>query len=179
MSDKQKYQADGLRWLHELEVLNHPQVINNIKLNVFVQSKQIKEVELLIYREKKSMLVLIELGWFGRKFKKKQIFEDVHNSLQQLLPSFRFRVTDEPAIMQLAVERVKQALSGGAYEKASIVNVTNDLQSVGSESGQDQKAENIESGTGDLSTDQEEQQESVESILEEISLVDSEDQQKT
>lgn len=120
MDDKQKFQFEGLKWLHEMEFINHPQVVNNIKLNILMTSNRIKEVELLIYREKKSILVLVELSWIGRKFFKKQIFEDVHESLQQLLPSFRFRVTDDPKIMEMAVEKVKRALTGGTNETTSI-----------------------------------------------------------
>lgn len=119
MDDKQKFQFEGLKWLHEMEYINHPQVVNNIKLNILMASNRINEVELLIYREKKSILVLLELTWMGRKFFKKQIFEDVHDALQQLLPSFRFRVTDDPKIMEMAVEKVKRALTGGKNETAS------------------------------------------------------------
>ncbi len=174
MDEKQKYQVDGLKWLHELEVLNHPQVINNIKLNIFITSKHIKEVELLIYREKKSMLVLVELGWFGRKFFKKRIFEDVHNTLQQLLPSFRFRVTDDPAIMNLAVERVKQALSGGTHEKASnpALSPNNELLTNEPAPRQDTQIENIEGRTEDLPTNQEEQPKTDEQVFSNIGLKD-------
>lgn len=114
--DRLKYQLEGIKWLAELELLNNPQLINNIKLNILVVSKQIKEVELLIYRENRTMLVLLELSWFGRKFFKRRIFEEVEDSLSQILPSFRFRVTDDPKIMELAVARVKQALTGGKNE---------------------------------------------------------------
>jgi hypothetical protein len=109
--DRLKYQLEGIKWLAELELLNNPQLINNIKLNILVVSKQIKEVELLIYRENRTMLVLLELSWFGHRFFKRRIFEEVEDSLSQILPSFRFRVTDDPKIMELAVARVKQALT--------------------------------------------------------------------
>lgn len=117
--DRSKYQYEGMKWIVELELLNSPQVINTIKLNIFAASTAIKEAELLIYRENKAMLVLLELSWFGRTFKKKQIFEDVQESLTLLLPSFRFRVTDDPKIMNMAVDKVKQALTGGKYENNS------------------------------------------------------------
>ena len=110
--DKFRYQLEGLKWLAELEMLNHPQLINQLKLNVMMTSKHIKEVELLIYRENKSMLVLLELSWLGRKFFKKSIFADVEDVLTQILTSFRFRVTDDPKIMEMAVAKVKRALGG-------------------------------------------------------------------
>lgn len=117
--DRQKFQYEGIKWLFELELLNHPQAINHMKLNILMVSKRIKEVELLIYRENKSMLVLLDLTWVGRKFFKRKIFTDVHEVLHQLLPSFRFRVVDDPRIMELAVEKVKKALTGGQNENAS------------------------------------------------------------
>lgn len=79
-------------------------------------SKSIKEVEFLIYREKKSMLVLLELSWFGRKFGRKNIISEVEQVLSQMLPTFRFRITENPAIMNMAVETVKHALRGGKNE---------------------------------------------------------------
>lgn len=123
--DKAKYQYEGVKWLYEMEMLNHPQLINQIKLNILMVSNRIKEAELLIYRENKSMLVLLELSWFGRRsWIKKQIFASVHDILSQLLPSFRFRVTDDPKIMEMAIAQIKRALTGGLNENASLVRPT-------------------------------------------------------
>lgn len=127
--DKTKFQYEGIKWLAELELVNHPQLINTIKFNVLTVSKQIKEVELLIYREQKSILILLELSWFGRKFFKKQIFTEVQELLSQLLPNFRFRVTDDPKIMNMAVALVQKAVSGGNNEK-DINNSTNTVSPV-------------------------------------------------
>ncbi len=102
----------------EMELLNHPQAINTIKFNILMASNRIKEVEILTMRENKTMLVLLDLTWIGRKFFKTRIFSEVEEILTQLLPSFRFRVIDDPEIMKLAVERVKQALTGGKNENA-------------------------------------------------------------
>lgn len=117
--DRTKFQYEGMKWLMELELLNDPQAINNIKLNIMITSNRIKEVELLIYRENRSMLVLLDLTWIGRKFFKQRIFAEVQDILTQMLPSFQFRVTDNPEIMKLAIERVKKALTGGKYENDS------------------------------------------------------------
>lgn len=123
--NKSRFQYEALKWMYELEMLEHPQLINNLKMNVMIQSKSIKEVELLIYREKKSILVLIELSWFGRKFKRKSILSDVHEGLSQLLPTFRFRVTEDPKIMEMAVEQVKRALTGGNVSEIPNVPASN------------------------------------------------------
>lgn len=119
MNDNTKYQYKGLKWLMEMELLNDPQAINTLKLNILMTSKRIKEVELLIYRENKTMLVLLDLTWIGRKFFKKTIFEEVEGALVQLLPSFRFRVTDDTKIMGMAIAKVKKALIGGSNENPS------------------------------------------------------------
>lgn len=142
--DRTKYQYEGMKWFVELELLNHPQVINTLKLNIFMASKSIKEAELLIYRENKAMLVLLELSWFGRTFNKRRIFEDVQESLSQLLPSFRFRITDDPRIMGLAVAKVKQALTGGKNE-----NVSN---TSGNVNGQSNSGQSVQSSSGENST---------------------------
>lgn len=117
--ERQKFQYEGMKWLMEMELLDDPQAINTIKLNILALSRNIKEVELLIYRDQKSMLVLLDLSWIGRKFFKKRIFGEVYDILQQLLPTFRFRVVDDPKIMELSIARVKQALTGGTYENSS------------------------------------------------------------
>jgi hypothetical protein len=117
--ERTRFQQEGLKWLIEAELLQDPQAINNIKFNILMVSPSIKEAELLIYRENKTMLVLLELTWFGRKFRKQRIFPEVQDILTQLLPSFRFRITENPKIMEMAVERVKQALTGGKNENTS------------------------------------------------------------
>lgn len=121
--DRQKYQHEGLKWLFELDLLSQPQAINTIKFNILALSNRISEVELLIYREKKSMLVKVDLTWFGRKFYKKQIFSDINEMLTQLLPTYRFRVTDDQAILDLAIAQVTKALTGGTNESTTISSI--------------------------------------------------------
>lgn len=111
--DKQKFQYEGLKWLLEMQVLDDPQLVNNLKMNVLVTSTSIRDVEFLFFREKRQMLVCVELNWFGRKFKRNQIMVEVKEVLSQLLPSFSIRIVDDPKIMELAIERVKQTLTGG------------------------------------------------------------------
>lgn len=117
--DKLKYQYEGLKWLVEMEMLHHPQLLNTIKLNILMVSKHIKEVELLIYRENKSILVLVELSWWGRRpWMKRRLFSETSDILLQILPTFEFRVTDNPAIMNAAIELVKKAVSSSTKEES-------------------------------------------------------------
>jgi hypothetical protein len=143
--DRTKYQAEGMKWFLELELLSHPQVVNNLKLNILAVSPKIREVELLIYREQKSMLVLLDLTWIGRKFFKKRISEEVQDILSQMLPSFRFRITDDPKIMEMAINLVKKALTGGNYDQNS--NPSNGTNKHGSQQQSGIKPQILESGS--------------------------------
>ncbi len=122
-NERQKFQVSGLKWLQEMEFINHPQMINTIKLNVLMQSERIKDVEFLIYRENRSILVCLHLTWIGRTFFKKSIVRDVGDIVSQLIPSFKYRVIDDRRILELAITKVKNAITGGTQsENASIPN---------------------------------------------------------
>lgn len=108
--DKAKFQYAGLRFLYEMELIDDPQLINNMKLNVFAISPRIKEVEFLSSYHHKSMLIWLDLDWFGRKFFEKRILADVTDRVKQLLPNFRFRVVSDRKIFDMALERVKTVL---------------------------------------------------------------------
>lgn len=169
--DKSKYQYEALKWMYEMEILNHPQVVNNIKLNVMVASPRIKEVELLIYREQKAMLVYLELSWLGKKFFKKRIITEVEEILSMLLPTFRFRVTSDPAIMNLAVERVKQALTGGKNEN---VNQSADNSSQSASSERSPVAQSVATGNPEaVPSDSQKQPETGSDVRQEASPDDS------
>lgn len=165
--ERTQYQQEGLKWLIEAELLQHPQAINNIKFNILMVSPSIKEVELLIYRENKSMLVLLELTWFGRKFLKKRIMPEVQDILTQLLPSFRFRITENPKIMEMAVERVKQALSGGTNENTSNNGDRNVQRATlsGDGAGSSTTGEAVSRVDESAETDQQKQSKTLETVL--------------
>lgn len=121
-------QAAGMKWMFEMELFQDPQrskaMINTMKMNVLSVSPRIKECEFLIYKENRQMLVLLYLTWWGRKFHKKAIFTDTYEVLNSLLPTFKFRVTDDPNIMELAVERLKKVFNGGNDEVRNDVSNT-------------------------------------------------------
>ncbi len=113
-SNAAKYQVAGLKWMLELELLDplNPAPLNALKLNVLMTSNRIKEVEFLIFREGRQMLVLLDLSWMGRKFFKREIFTDVHEVLKQMLPNFSFRITEDPKILNMAIAKVQNILGG-------------------------------------------------------------------
>lgn len=107
--EKLGLQANGLKWLYDMQLVEDPQLINNLKLNILVTSRYIREVEILSSQAHKSMLVYLEVGSIARFFFKKRIQAEALDRLQQLLPSFRFRVIFDRQILDLAVEKVKAA----------------------------------------------------------------------
>lgn len=114
--DKGKFQYSALKFVYDLELVDDPQLINNMKLNIFSVSSQIKEVEMVASYHTKSMLIWIDLAWLGKTFLKNRIEMGVLDRVQQLLPNFRFRVVSDRVILDLALEKVKKALKGGKNE---------------------------------------------------------------
>lgn len=104
-------QVNGLKWLYEMELVNDPQLINHLKLNVLARSKYIREVEILSSYSHKSMLVFVEMGKISKFFFKKRIEMEVLDLLRELLPNFRFRVIFERDILNLAIDQVKGAMT--------------------------------------------------------------------
>lgn len=156
--DKSKFQYEGLKWLYEMQLLDNPQLINNLKMNILLISTSIRDVELLVYREKKQMLIYIDLTWYGRKFKKDQIFIEVEEVVSQLLPSFKFRVTNDFNILALAIERVKQALTGRKNETNITASVSSDVPNGnGSETTGPSEAKDSTAISEDSQTDSKEQ----------------------
>src|SRR5690606_18085919 len=98
-----KTQAAGLKWLYEMELLNSPQLINNLKLNIFTTDTTIKDVELLIDQNTKGLLIYVKLSWWGRKFRQDRIKMNIEDLISQLLPTYRKRVIHERWIFDLAL----------------------------------------------------------------------------
>lgn len=104
--DKFKYQQNSLKWLFEMELITNPQALNNIKLNIFLVSKFIKDIQMLVDTEKKSMLIYVKLSWWGKKFYKKQIITDIYSMIEQLVPNYRFRITEDFDLLNKALTLV-------------------------------------------------------------------------
>ncbi len=152
MSDRQQYQSQGLQWLYEMEVLNSPHLVNNLKMNIMVVSERIKEVELLISRPHRSIMIWIDvdLGWFRKQVRFDGIQADILDIMEQLLPSYRFRVVHDKAIMELAITRLEESLKGVEGE----VSNTSDAGDTDGSTSEDELSE-----ASDILPDQEEQSE--------------------
>ncbi len=110
--EKGKFQFSGLKFLYDMELVDDPQLINNLKLNIFSVAPYIRDADLLSSYHHKSMLIWLDVNWLGRTFFEKRIVAGVSDRAQQLLPNFRFRVTTNRAIFDLALQKVKLALTG-------------------------------------------------------------------
>ena len=114
---KGKFQFAGLKFLYDMELVDDPQLINNMKLNVFDVSSSIKDCEFLSSYHHKSMLIWLDVNWIGKMLLEKRIVTGVTDRVQQLLPNFRFRVTTDRKIFDLALAKVEAVLKGETYEK--------------------------------------------------------------
>lgn len=107
--DYAKY--SGIKWLFELELIQDPQVINAIKMNILMISKHIKEIEILTVEQNKQMLILLELSWFGRTFYKKRLCNEALSVVKQLLPNFRIRVIDDRNLFQKSIDKLRKVVA--------------------------------------------------------------------
>lgn len=115
---KSKFQFAGLKFLYDMELIDDPQLINNMKLNVFDVSNFIRDVEFLSSYHHKSMLIWLDVSWLGKKLFEKSIVAGVTDRVQQLLPNFRFRVVTDRKIFDLSLEKVKIMMKGASHENA-------------------------------------------------------------
>lgn len=107
--EKAKFQYSALRWLYELELVQDPQLINNLKMNIFSVSTLIKEVEFLSSYQHRQLLILLDLSWIGKKFFAKKIIPAVEDRVKTLLPKFAIRVITDKVLFESAIEKVKKA----------------------------------------------------------------------
>lgn len=121
--EKGKFQYAGLKFLYEMELIDEPQLINNLKMNIFDISSSIKDIEFLSSYHHRQMLIYIEVSWFGRKFLMKRIEDGILERVKQLLPNFRFRVTSDRKILDLALKTVQSVLKGEQNESSNHANV--------------------------------------------------------
>jgi hypothetical protein len=147
----------GLKWLAEMEAVNSPVLLNMIYGNIY-SFPNVADAEILIDRFNKRMLVYIKFTWFVRKYwktRKKLVSISILDGLQELLPSFEFRIIEDKPLFDLAVQRMKESVLGGKSETVNkpndnvntddaTVSDTNDSTDAGSEASSDSIAEATE-----------------------------------
>lgn len=147
MDEKGKFQLGALKYLYEMELVDDPQLINNLKMNILMTSKRIKEVEFLISYHTRQILVYIDVSWVGKKFFLNRIKTDIYDILTQLLPNFKFRVTSNYDILELARQRVNEVMAGGSDEEG--FNNSSTGQQFGNGEDELQKESDILSNKGE------------------------------
>ena len=114
----------GLKWLYEMEAVNSPVLLNNLYGNIF-SFPNVNDAEILIDKNNRKMLILIHFNWLSRKIfknRKKQAIISILDQLQELLPSFTFRVIEDKDLFDLAVKRMTEHLNGGQNVKTNQSN---------------------------------------------------------
>lgn len=124
-----RFQKAAQAWIFEMNLINNPQAIDIIRLNVLMSSKYIKTCELLVSLEHTAILVWVDIpgkftNWrLGRKGLK-NICEDAERLLKKLMPSFAIRVTNQKEIFELSLKRI-QELAEGTFDEKSNPNTDN------------------------------------------------------
>lgn len=109
-SDSENVIAEGTKWLLEMELINSAHMENVLVLNIYNTSPFIIKTELVTDMYARKMLIFLELNWLGRNFFKKRTLQEIETVIQQALPSFQLRVTDDKSILDKSVEAAKKIL---------------------------------------------------------------------
>ena len=104
-----KFVPAALRWLFEIEAVNSTAVSNVLIINIYSSSPNIKDVEFLMDKAQKKMLIWLKFNWKANLFKKikENTSNSILNSLEELLPNFEFRITENRDIFDIALEKSK------------------------------------------------------------------------
>lgn len=133
----------GLKWLAEMEAVNSPVLLNIIYGNIY-SFPNVDNAEILIDKHNRKMLIWIHFNWSTRKFfknRKKETTINILDQLQELLPSFEFRIIEDKALFDLAVHRMTQYVLGGkehVTQSTSNNAGSNDADASSSDSKDDQ-----------------------------------------
>jgi len=103
-------QSFGIKWMYQMELIEDPELISNLKLNILMVSRSIQDVELLSIHNfgRKEMLVWLDVNWWGSTFLTKRLEENVLGVVSKLLPSFKLRVTLDRSILDKALVNVQK-----------------------------------------------------------------------
>ncbi len=104
--------AAGLSWLLENEAVSSPAVLNALILNIFRMVPGVVDIEFVIDSNAKKLLVYLEVTRWTRWFHLKKTELQVRQLLDQVLPSYKKRITSDREILQKAVKLVSGEKSG-------------------------------------------------------------------
>lgn len=103
-------QSEALRWLLEMEIVNDPNVLNSLILNIHKASDRIQDVEVVLDTPHKRMLVYLDVdcGWWRQATRQQEIHDAVANMLDEALPSYTHRVVFDRTVLNKALELVNK-----------------------------------------------------------------------
>lgn len=101
------YSKITLNWLYELEYVDSPALLNNLYENIFLTNKNIQDIEIVINKENRTILVFLKLTWYSKLVWRAEIHDRVISVLNKLLPEYRYRVTEDLKLLNLALEKAR------------------------------------------------------------------------
>lgn len=100
--------SEALSWLLEFELVQTPHVLNSMILNVFRILPGLKDAQFVIDLKTKKLLIYLELTWFSKHFKKQAIYDQALDIFDEILPTFKKRITFDRTILEKAIELSKR-----------------------------------------------------------------------
>ncbi len=107
------FTTSALSWLYDMEILSSPTVLTNLRENILLSHKRIKNCEILIIEDRQDLMVFIEVTRLGLFFKKEKDIEySVQQILNKMLPNFRKRIVFDKEVFDKAITSVKKHYGG-------------------------------------------------------------------
>jgi hypothetical protein len=145
----------ALRWLYDLEQVTSPHLLNNLYLNIYAQSSHIKDVDLLIDKENRKMLIYMRFGFIANTFRrvKLKVLKNTLDNVQKLLPAFEFRIVEDRALFDKSLRIAKRAVALDLQLRKGVKN-ENPIAKHSNERGIDSTVPTIseQSSTGPIET---------------------------
>jgi hypothetical protein len=117
--DDNKLKSSALAWMYHLEVLNDPIVQTNLKENILLADRRIKDCEVLVIQDYKSILIYLKINSFWKFFSAKIIETKVQLVISRLLPNYRLRIVTDKSILDLSLKKVRDFYGESTKEKSN------------------------------------------------------------
>lgn len=117
-TEKQKYQREAIQWLFDNEMVEDPQLINQLKLNIFRVSTTIRECEFLFFQPKRQLLIYLEMNWLGNLLSQKGLKQAIQSKLmRKVLP-------------EAVADSVSDTVDSSGLDKLFLDNLIQDVHEV-------------------------------------------------
>lgn len=117
-TEKQKYQREAIQWLFDNEMVEDPQLINQLKLNIFRVSTTIRECEFLFFQPRRQLLIYLEMNWLGNLLSQKGLKQAIQSKLmRKVLP-------------EAVADSVSDTVDSSGLDKLFLDNLIQDVHEV-------------------------------------------------